>query len=443
MRWLFVLLIGILVVSDILAIDFSLGPGLSIKNALLYLIAFGLFFRFVLGGKRSAGLPLLHALFAVWVVYGLLSWIIAGYFIEYPSYDAMESAIRLKAGVIDPALLFFCLFYGVRDLDDARLVTKALLIAIAIANLATVTDVLGLTTFGVRIGDSGAEEGRVFGVFGHANETGALIVCLLPAMIAAAFASHGWRKLLWIGAIAVSAVVLVMTVSRGAYVAVVVGTAWAAYVCRRFVPASHVAAGGALAFGSIVLVLVFATLAVPSLGETVMDRLLGQSTAVDVGEASSGRTAIWLEVIQRMMAVPVTLISGYGWDAYSVMPFRYAAHNHYLNLWFNLGVIGLGAFVLIIRHAVLTAREAVPVAGEGERRNLIAFVFGILSLCVAIFFTNIPGPWLYIWMYVGVTMRMAVLAREQAPAEAWTPPDIERPIADVMVRPAATSRRLI
>jgi hypothetical protein len=440
MRWLFVLLIGILVVSDIFAIDFSLGPGLSIKNALLYLIAFALFFRFVLGGKRSAGLPLIHMLFALWVCYGILSWIVVGYILEYPSYDAMESAIRLKAGVIDPALLFLCLFYGVRDLEDARLVTKALLIGIAIANVATLTDVLGLTSVGVRIGDSGAEEGRVFGVFGHANETGALIVCLLPAMIAAAFASHRLQRLLWIGAIAASAIVLVMTVSRGAYVAVVVGTAWAAYVCRRFVPASHIAAGGALAFGSIVLVLTFATLAVPSLGDTVMDRLLGQSTAIDVGEASSGRTAIWFEVVERMMAAPVTLISGYGWDAYSVMPFRYAAHNHYLNLWFNLGVIGVGAFVLILRYAIVTARDAVPVAGEEERRYLIAFVFGILSLCVAIFFTNIPSPWLYIWIYIGVTMRMAVLAREEAPAEALTPPDIERPIADVLIRPA-TSRR--
>jgi hypothetical protein len=438
MRWLFVLLIASLAVSDIFSIDFSLGPGLSVKNALLYLIAFGLFFRSVLGGARSVALPAVHAWFAVLVCYSLLSWIVAGYIIEYRDYDAIDAAIRLKASVIDSLVVFMCVFFGVRNAPDARFVLKTLLVAVAIANLATLSDVMGLTSLGVRVGDSGAEEGRVFGVFGHANETGALIVTLVPAMIAAAMASHRFTRLAWIFAMVASTIVMILTVSRGAYVAAVLGTAWAAYLCRRYVPTSHLAAGGALALGAVVLVVTFTIVIDPGIGQTVMDRILGQSTVMDVGEVSSGRTAIWLDIVRKMMAEPITLITGYGWDVYSAMPFRYAAHNHYLNLWFNVGVIGVGAFILLLRQVVLTARAAVPVAEDEDRKQLLAFVFGLLAFAIAAFFTNIYGPWLYLWIYIGAVMRIAVAATEAAPESV--PQTIDLAITPVAVR-APMARR--
>jgi O-antigen ligase len=439
MRWLFVLLIASLAISDIFSIQFSLGPGLSIKNALLYLITFGLFFRFVLGGERSLALPSIHVCFAVWVCYALLSWIIAGYFIEYRDYDVIDAAIKLKASIIDSMLVFMCVFFGVRNAADARFVLKALLVAVAIANLATLSDVAGLSSFGVRVGDTGAEEGRVFGVFGHANETGALIVTLLPAMIAAAMASHRLARLAWIFALVASTLVMILTVSRGAYVAAIVGTAGAAYLCRRYVSATHLAAGGALVLCAIVLVLAFAIVIDPTLGHTLVERVLGQTTAVDVREVSSGRTSIWLDVVRRMMAEPITLVTGYGWDAYSAMPFRYATHNHYLNLWFNLGVVGVAAFVFLLRQVMVTARAAVPAAeDEQDRKQLLAFVFGIVAFSIAAFFTNIYGPWLYLWIYIGAVMRIAVAVSENAPANVSQA--IEYPIAPVAVR-APMARR--
>jgi hypothetical protein len=231
---------------------------------------------------------------------------------------------------------------------------------------------------------------------------------------------------------------MILTVSRGAYVAAVLGTAWAAYLCRRYVPTSHLAAGGALALGAVVLVVTFTIVIDPGIGQTVMDRILGQSTVMDVGEVSSGRTAIWLDIVRKMMAEPITLITGYGWDVYSAMPFRYAAHNHYLNLWFNVGVIGVGAFILLLRQVVLTARAAVPVAEDEDRKQLLAFVFGLLAFAIAAFFTNIYGPWLYLWIYIGAVMRIAVAATEAAPESV--PQTIDLAITPVAVR-APMARR--
>src|SRR5262249_35064820 len=84
--------------------------------------------------------------------------------------------------------------------------------------------------------------------------------------------------------------------------------------------------------------------------------------------------------------------------------FVYATHNYYLDLLFNLGLIGLLAFVAILYQAVRTARAAVDLASEEMRPFMIALVFGMLGLGVNIMFTNLSKAWPYIWMYMGMTL---------------------------------------
>jgi hypothetical protein len=67
---------------------------------------------------------------------------------------------------------------------------------------------------------------------------------------------------------------------------------------------------------------------------------------------------------------------------------------------------------------VMTARRAAGHAPEDIARHLIAFIFGIIGLSIAVFFTLLSYPWLYIWMYIGVTMRMAVIAMQTAKSNA-------------------------
>jgi O-antigen ligase len=102
----------------------------------------------------------------------------------------------------------------------------------------------------------------------------------------------------------------------------------------------------------------------------------------------------------------VTLVSGFGWDVYDTR-FVYATHNYYLDLWFNLGLIGLLAFVAILYQAVKTARAAADLASEQMRPYMIAMVFGMLGLAVNILFTNLGKPWPYIWIYMGLTLSAA------------------------------------
>ncbi len=409
MRWLIVLLVVALAVGDLLGTGMSLGPGLSVKNAILYCLAVALVARLILSDAHRLEMQPVLVAFAILISYAIFSWLAAGFLIRYPRYDLVATGIDLKASLIDSALFFFAALYALRSSADVRVALKALALALTAANFLTLTDVAGLTNFGVRVGASGAEEGRVFGIFGHANETAGLIACLLPAVAAFAYTSRGFARLGWGIAGIVSLSVLIMTVSRGAFVAATLGAIWATYLCRRVVPVASIARGAAIAGVLVVVVLFFVGLLNPTIGGTLEERLLGQSTAVDLTEASSGRTAIWSAAVDRMMRTPVSLITGFGWSAYEVMPFRYATHNHYLSVWFELGIPGLAAFVFILGYLIVTARKAIEAPDIGLRPLVIAFLFGMVTLTIAIFFGNQTNAWPYVWIYAGIAMRAALL----------------------------------
>ncbi len=404
MRWLFILLIWVLAAGDILGKDMSLGPGLSPKNAVLYLIALAMFFRISLTGNQPrARLPMLQAAFAVWIAYATLSFVTCCLIVHYTSYDIKDSGILLKAQLYDAALFCFTVFYGVENEADFKVLTRVLVAAIGLSSVFTLTDVVGLTHLGARVGLTGAEADRVFGMFGHANETGALLVCLLPVMGAVAMASRGPARLWWYTCAFATLTVLVLTVSRGSYAALVLGYGAAAFMCRRYLPVSKVAAWLVTCVTGAIILVALVSAVVPNVGEVVLGRLMGQSGAIDISEVSSGRTNIWANTLDHMMDEPLTFLTGFGWNVYDTR-FVYATHNYYLDLLFNLGLVGLLAFVAILFQAVKTARAAVDLASQEMRPYMIALVFGMLGLGVNILFTNLSKAWPYIWMYMGMSL---------------------------------------
>jgi O-antigen ligase len=423
MRWLIALLILVLLASDLFGLNLSLAPGVSVKNAFVYVVAVGLLFRIVMEGESRLELGVVHACFVILIGYAILTWLLAALVIEYPGYRFLDSAVTLKARLVDPAVFFFAAFHGTRDMKDVRVITMTLAAVLIIGNAFAVTDVIGWTDLGIRIGESGAEAGRIFGAFGHANDTAALIVALLPAIVALALSSGTFGRLLWLAGALVTAAVLLMTVSRGAYVGVVVGSLIAAWLCRQVIPARRAAGWAVIVL--FVTVLLVAAVSV-QVGDLLSERVLGQTAVRDVGEASSGRTDIWWTAIERMFAAPITLFTGYGWGVYEAMPFRFVPHNHYLGLWFDLGLVGLGAYLVILVSCVRIARKALEKTTGDLRRLITAFIFGICMLSVAVFFTDLTNPWLYVWAYVGVSTRAALLAL-RAPAKSPARP-APRPI---------------
>jgi O-antigen ligase len=413
MRYLLALLIVALTTIDVFGWTLSLAPGLSVKNAILYLILLALAARFVVRGGARLELPKVLVSFGVLIAYATLTWLLAGLLIRYKSYTLVISGIDLKANLLDNALIFALFLYGTRTLRDAKFVLTCILLAVAAANAIAIGDVAGLFDIGINrvgVGAEGNLVGRVFGAFGHANETAALIVCLLPVYVAAALSSGRIVRWFWALAGAVSATLMIMAGSRGALLSLALTAVIGSYICRRIISWRRAAMLAATLVAVAVPLLAFVSI---NFGDVLVQRVVGM-----IQDSGIDRPSIWLPVVEKMMATPVTLITGFGWDSYDVMGFFYAAHNYYLLLWFELGIIGLACYLMVIAQLVITARRAAETAPDETARYLIAFIYGIIGISAAIFFTLIFRPWPYVWAYIGLTMRMALIATQNAPANA-------------------------
>lgn len=396
-----------LLATDAIDYELTLIPGLSVKNIVVYMLGTLIALRMVVSRQSIMAAGAMQGVFLVLILYATITWLVAALVIEYPRYDMYLSAIRLKNGLIDHLIFFLVFLFGVRDADEALKVVKGILLGVLLANTVTILDAMGILDIGFKI----REDGRTSGAIGESNQYAAFIVLFLPATIAAAVASRGIARLFWLGAALVGAYALAMTASRGGFVGLALALAIGAYLYRHLVSYSRVAGW---AIGGVVILVVF--IALSPYGGLLAERMIGQSAGGDMTEVSSGRSEIWMKALQVMMENPVTLISGYGWDVYDTMPFNYSPHNHYLGMWFSLGLLGVFCSIYLLGSAIARARRASEQARPPHRGQLIAFVIGGIALMTAIFFVDLHNPWHYFWMYAGLAMRVALSVNEQSVA---------------------------
>ncbi len=247
MRFVLAALTLFLTLSSVFSWDPGPAPGVKIKNFLLYLLIMGLVFSYANGRKFKIQLPSMNVAFIVLIGYSILTYLAIVLFIEYPRYDMLTSAFDLKNRGVDYMLFFLAFFYGVRSEKDATFVLKCLLLSWVVSHAVAVMDAFGY----VHIGDIERRgDGRVQGAVGESNQYGAFVALTLPAAVAMAVAEKGWRRWLWIGASALTAGTLLMTVSRGAFVATFVATIAGAYLFRRYLSLGKIMTWGMMAAGA-------------------------------------------------------------------------------------------------------------------------------------------------------------------------------------------------
>ena len=420
MRFVLSALILLLVVSNIFSLDLSLAPGLSAKNAVLYVAASLIAFRLVVTRNFQMDMGKFVAVYLAFIAYAIATWLVAGLFIEYKSYSLLQSGILLKSNLIDPLIFFLTFFFGARSSEDAVKILKVILIGGVLMHLATLGDAFHIYSLGNY--EEPESNGRMGGPLGEANTYGDFIAMFLPPLCAAMLMSRGLARLWWILSIALSLAALLTTASRAAFVAVLLSSAIGAYALRRYLPAEKILPWVAkAAVGGLLLVsLIFAVS--NDFKQLLYERLIGESQAVGVANISSGRTEFWSEMLERMMLHPYSLFTGFGWDTYGTMGFLYQSHNYYLSLWFNLGlpglILGITPFIILLG----TARRAIGTADAVYQPYLIAFVFTIYATLIAVFFGELFTPWPYFWAYAGLLMRVAADAnRTRIPAPSAAP----------------------
>jgi O-antigen ligase len=235
--------------------------------------------------------------------------------------------------------------------------------------------------------------------------------------------NRGVWRMFWLGCAAATVLVFVLTVSRGGYAAVAVGYPLAVLLVRQYIPPGRIVAWGLGAVGAAIVGAIAVAIIDPSATAAFADRVLGLRS-MDLSEASSGRTDIWALGFNEMMANPISLVTGFGWNTWVTMPTIFATHNTYLDQWFNLGLLGLFVYVFIEYYTIMTARRAAASAEPPMRGDMLAYVFGMMAMSVAVMFANLYTPKPYLWMYIGLVMRGATFVFEQS-AAAHSPAPVQ------------------
>ncbi len=213
---------------------------------------------------------------------------------------------------------------------------------------------------GARLGDDDLLHPNSVG-----NYTGVALLCTIYLVLRAA--RRSWERLFWVG---VGLVLLVTLLRSGSK------TALGAFAIACFMYFLRSRRPRWQKVGATLLVLVLALVAVP----LVLNRVY-QSEGRSRVESFSGRTELWQQTLDMIRDRP---LQGYGFLSfrdYGPQPFSdirvVHAHDEWLNLWFTLGLVGVGlaaaSYFAFFRQARRAARWPGTTAQAALAMSLLIF----------------------------------------------------------------------
>jgi O-antigen ligase len=367
-----------------------------------------------------------HLAFLALILYAFLSWVISTAF--DPTYNSLRAFFALKSQFVDYYMLVLIFCYGVGSLDDRLWLLRAVVNTLLFFTGAVLLDyLLGLQVFGTR-------GGRLQGLTGDPNQTGLMLVFFLPVATAATLTFGGrWRWLSWM-LILITVLLLLATGSRGAYLSAIAGPLIAAWFLRHWVNFFTVLKIALLVLVVVILLLFFAVFILKS--PLIIDRIQSlwdvisglfeaaapqQSTTGTVGVEHESRWMIWRAVLRVMMEWPMSFIVGYGWFSYGQFGIWKGAHSEYLDVLFNLGLIGLVALIWVFAALIGHSRAALSTLPAPLRWLQLGYLFGFASLLIGITFVKIPDVWSLCFVFAGLMLGFQVRGEEAAGAAPSAP----------------------
>ena len=411
-QFLLVSLFSILLADIMLDLGLSLAPGLSLKNAMLYVIFAALVLEFILGDRD----PLretwpLHGAWGLLVLYATFTWLVIVLLGFHRGYHAVSSFIALKSQLADLFLFLLVYLYGPRDALKSIKVLQWLVGLLVIINVISLIDFLNIPDLGIM---NERRDGRITGPVQEVNQYGAILIFLIPVTAGLAMGSIGVRRLLFAFGAALAVILLGLTVSRGSWVGLLLSGSYTLYLARDHVRKKSIIKG-------TIIVLVLTVVAAVTVAIVNPDGFLGKFDlgGTSLNNMSSGRIDVWRRLLTKMSYWPPSFVVGYGWNAYRVLIGIFGdPHNTYLLYWFNLGLIGLSIYSFIVVWIIRYTVKSLRYISTELKPLVIGFTTGFMAVHIAIFFVAIYTPWLFIWALTGTILRVVVDDRRRAELDA-------------------------
>jgi O-antigen ligase len=318
---------------------------------------------------------------------------------------AVEAAYRwVEFGA---GLTFLVLLLRASSLGSRRAIVMGL-IGITVGLAVALVDFLNprlLPSFGARWMLSGADSSRATGPFASPNRLGTVAgVMVIVGACLALMSSH--RRWLPAALAVLSSVVLIISFSRGALLGLAL--AGGALLAIR---------SGRVAVVYLLAVLAIALLAVPVL---IGARLTGAGGTLEVLLANDqGRFDAWTAGARMIVADP---IFGHGFHSFAAIGESFGAtdglqtaHNEFIGLWAESGVLAFAGYLLTIAGIVIAAveRRADPWA-MAAFGSIVVFIVAS-SFNVQSMFLAVVGP---VWLFVayGIARPLGRPEQDRSPA---------------------------
>lgn len=390
-----------IILEPVMGVKLSPIPGLSIKNTAFYILILAL-----IAGNASSGRPILawsklNIPIIIYLVYIVLSMVMTSNFGGIPGYYLGAEIIYIKM-TIESYMIFFVgynLFHNKKDLLD---VIGSQLVMLFVLNMITILSTYGLISIERIIVEKG---GRTTGAFGEQNQYAAYVVLFIPYAIMAAMMSKNMMKKAFYAVVVITALFTVLlTGSRGGMLAIILGVCSLVTLQARKVTPAIV--GRLLAVS--VLFALFSTVVFLVLPEEsqlgIIDNVVGRAEDQSLDDYSSGRMDFWPLLLGMFMESPLW---GTGWHTVNQLT-GYNSHNDFLLVLTEGGMIGFILFCLIFKLFVSGAKRARPLWSE-NRWIYNTFIAGIYSILLAMFFVNLYLPYLFVFLYAGLVLKLATL----------------------------------
>ncbi len=263
------------------------------------------------------------------------------------SPEPIRALGQLRAFILEPILLFYAIILSVKSEKDLLPAIRTLFWAAVVISLFGWFQHYSFIFLPIRFWGNGEEMQRIVSIFEYPNALSLYLGPLLGFFSALWLNNYPLTKNKWValGGLAVMALALALTFSRGAWIATLIGLiAVLIYhfgIKKVFLPA---------------LAVLLLTLFIPH----VRDRL-----SLGVSDASSSAHFELLKIgANKILDNPIFGNGLYGFratqqEANYVGEILNYPHNFILNFWLELGVLGLVSFVWIL-HLVFTKIKNQP-----------------------------------------------------------------------------------
>ncbi|MPM15185.1 hypothetical protein SDC9_61551 [bioreactor metagenome] len=325
-----------------------------------------------------------------------------------------------------PALSFRFLFFHItcmlcvittvstieREDQLMRLVAFAVLGLLAVSAAGIVQGIIGVAVNPsyVDLTVNEGMPGRIYAMFENPNAFAEVLAMLIPLAAALMLASKGWwGRILGFVSCLLGLVSILMTYGRASWIGLAVSAVVFVFLWnRKLLP---------------VMILV-GLAAIPVLPSSVFNRILTIFNTKDT--STSSRFPLYSAALRLLAARPL-IGAGLGTDAvrqavkdlnfyHGVAPFVHA-HDVYLQVWAESGLLGIFSFVGAMGWSIKNAAKAAASDSCPKQVRLIAIggasaLFGLLVCGIADYMWNYPRVMVIFWFVVGVTLSAIRLAKK-------------------------------